>query len=452
MRWHQGYEEQIMDGIEVTDTAEEQLGRTLGAALRGDLIHSEEYTSVAFMEREMDMVWAKVWNVGGIASEIPEPGDYVTHNLGRESILMVRQDDGSVKAFFNVCQHRGNRLVYGRDGAADLFTCVYHGWQFARDGELVNVQDAEDFREGNPCGKLNLVEMPCEVWAGFIWYNMDPDCKPLKEFLGPVVAELENYRIEDMTRVFYRVTEAPFNYKCIHDNFCESYHLPTLHPQIGSYVDDDYRNTHFIMYPQGHNLMKMKGALPSVRDAGGISETLANEMREWDLDPADFEGRARDVRGALQQRKRELGPQRGLAHYAEMEPGQLTDAHHFNIFPGTTMTMQSPMMLGFQRAEPHPTDPNKCIFEHWRFSHPTHDGRDVVTPIGVFPFRVAEREEIEFGKGSMGSVSDQDLYACSGQQLGFHSRGFRRAYLAGQEDRVQQFHEMLHDYMDGKQP
>ncbi|MEN3976432.1 aromatic ring-hydroxylating dioxygenase subunit alpha [Emcibacter sp. SYSU 3D8] len=441
-----------MDGVDLMDAGDLPLGKTLGLTLRGDTISSEEYTSADFMQREMDMVWAKVWNVGGLASEIPEPGDYITHQLGKESILMVRQDDGAVKAFFNVCQHRGNRLVYGDDGSADLFTCVYHGWQFARDGELVNVQDPEDFREGNPCGKLNLVGMPCEVWAGFIWYNMDPDCRPLAEFLGPVVDELAPYRIEGMTRVFYRVTEAPFNYKCIHDNFCESYHLPTLHPQIGSFVDDDYRNTAFMMYPQGHNLMKMKGALPSMREAGGIGDSLAAEMREWDLDPADFASRPREARGALQRQKRALGPLRDLPHFAELEDGQLTDAHHFNIFPGTTMTMSGPMMLGFQRAEPHPTDPNKCIFEHWRLAHPAPDGRDVVNSTGVFAFRVAEREVIPFGQGSMGSVSDQDLYACSGQQLGFQSRGFRRMYLAGQEDRVQQFHEMLHDYMDDRRP
>ena len=181
-------------------------------------------------------------------------------------------------------------------------------------------------------------------------------------------------------------------------------------------------------------------------------ETLANEMRQWDLDPAEFRDNPRDVRAALQRQKRKLGPERNLVHFLDLEDGQLTDAHHFNIFPGTTITMQSPMMLGFQRAEPHPTDPNKCIFEHWRFSHAPHDGRDIVTPIGVFPFREADREVIPFGEGSMGSVSDQDLYACSGQQLGFHSRGFRNAYLADQEDRVQQFHEMLHDYMDGKLP
>jgi phenylpropionate dioxygenase-like ring-hydroxylating dioxygenase large terminal subunit len=441
-----------MDGLDPLETGEQQLGRTLGVALRGDMISSEEYTSVDFMQREMDMVWSKVWNVGGIAAEIPEPGDYVTHQLGRESILMVRQDDGAVKAFFNVCQHRGNRLVYGHAGSTETFSCVYHGWTFARDGELIQLQDREDFRRGDPCGKLNLVEMPCEIWAGFIWYNMDPDCAPLDAFLGDVKAELDGYQIDRMTRVFYRVTEAPFNYKCIHDNFCESYHLPTLHPQIGSYVDDDYRNTQFMMYPQGHNLMKMKGALPSMRDAGGISETLANEMRQWDLDPAEFRDNPRDVRAALQRQKRKLGPERNLVHFLDLEDGQLTDAHHFNIFPGTTITMQSPMMLGFQRAEPHPTDPNKCIFEHWRFSHAPHDGRDIVTPIGVFPFREADREVIPFGEGSMGSVSDQDLYACSGQQLGFHSRGFRNAYLADQEDRVQQFHEMLHDYMDGKLP
>ncbi|NIN10951.1 MAG: Rieske 2Fe-2S domain-containing protein, partial [Xanthomonadales bacterium] len=82
------------------------------------------------------------------------------HGIGRESILMVRQSDGSVRAFHNVCPHRGNRLVYADRGSVEHFTCSYHGWQYDRGGSVVQVQDPEDFPQGNPCGKLKLAEIP----------------------------------------------------------------------------------------------------------------------------------------------------------------------------------------------------------------------------------------------------------------------------------------------------
>ena len=125
-------------------------------------ITGDRYTSREFMELELDHMWARVWNIGGRSMEIPEPGDYVVHQLARDSILMVRQGDGSIRAFHNVCPHRGNRLVYGREGSTDAFVCSYHGWTFGHDGTLVHVQDEEDFPQGNPCGKLSLSQIPCE--------------------------------------------------------------------------------------------------------------------------------------------------------------------------------------------------------------------------------------------------------------------------------------------------
>lgn len=91
-------------------------------------ITGERYTSREFMELELDRLWPRVWNIGAWAREIPVAGDFVTHAIGRESILMVRQADGSVRAFHNVCPHRGNRLVYSERGSVERFTCSYHGW------------------------------------------------------------------------------------------------------------------------------------------------------------------------------------------------------------------------------------------------------------------------------------------------------------------------------------
>lgn len=412
-------------------------------------ITGDRYTSREFMELELDHVWARVWNIGGRGAEIPEAGDFIVHSLARDSILMVRQRDGSVRAFHNVCPHRGNRLTQAPEGSVDAFVCSYHGWTFSPDGMLVKVQDEEDFPRGNPCGKLGLPQIPCEEWAGFIWYNMDEHAPSLASFLGPVKTYIDTHRLQDMTRTFYRVTEVAFNWKALHDNFCESYHLPTAHPQLADYFDDDYRNTDFELFEGHHSLMKMKGCLPSVRggDPDAINETLADEMRIWGLDPEDFRGRGQEVRPAMQRHKRALAKTTPrLAYLDNLEDAWLTDAFHFNVFPGTSITVSS-VGASMQRCEPHPTDPNRSIYEHWHMTLPPEDGSMVPSPIGMIPFEAAERDEFPYGAKTVGFTADQDLQVATGQQLGFQSRGFKGAYLSGQENRIQQFHNGIDRYI-----
>jgi phenylpropionate dioxygenase-like ring-hydroxylating dioxygenase large terminal subunit len=213
-----------MRGIDTRKWPEPELG---AAPIRG-----ERYWSKAFMEQEWAQVWTKAWLIAGLSCEIPARGDHLLAEIGRESILCVRQADGGVRAFYNVCQHRGMQLVAeARGTATKAFACAYHGWRYGLDGRLLTVPDPDDFRQGNPCGKLTLKEIPCTEWAGFVWYNMDPACAPLAEFLGPVRADLECYRLHEMRRTHWVTMDGDFNWKCVQDNFNESYHLPFVHAQ-----------------------------------------------------------------------------------------------------------------------------------------------------------------------------------------------------------------------------
>ncbi len=414
--------------------------------VRGDPITSDRYFSREWMQKEWDHLWTKVWHVGGLVSDLEAPGDYVVHNFMRESVVMVRQDDGSVKAFFNACRHRGNRLVWSDIGGSDVLTCSYHGWQWAKDGTLVHVQDAEDFRGGSPCGKVKLKEIPCATWGGFVWFNMDTNCRPLKEWLAPLPEQLAGYRMETMTRVLFVTAEVPCNWKIIRDNFNESYHLPTLHPELATFIDDDYTDTSFEMYPSGHNRMVQKGCSPSGRLdlPEAVEPDLAGILHEWGLDAADFQDRAKEARLALQKAKRELGRVRGFKHHDTMTDSQLTDYYHYTLWPNLTITM-SPDGFQILRSEPHPTDPEKCIFDHWYLMPPVEGRTEVVTPVGVVPYKDAERDRFDYGDKTLGFVADQDMSIAVGQQQGLHSRGYDGGILSGQEKRVQRFHELLND-------
>ncbi|MFA7585475.1 MAG: aromatic ring-hydroxylating dioxygenase subunit alpha [Novosphingobium sp.] len=271
--------------------------------IRGDVINGERYTSRAFARLEWDRVFKRTWHIGGRVSQLAEPGDFCVQNFGRESILMTRNARGEIKAFYNWCPHRGNRLQKVDEGFVEKFVCSYHGWQFDQDGKVLAVQDEADFIQGSPCGNVHLKEIRCDVWGGFVWFNMAPEGPSLAESLGALGRELANYQTDDWVRVLWVTVEVDCNWKIIHDNFNESYHLPTIHPELATIVEEDYAQTKFDMFPEGHNRMQQRGCLPSKRlgDLDEVQEPLGQWLREWGLDPADFRGRVRDAREALQQ-------------------------------------------------------------------------------------------------------------------------------------------------------
>jgi phenylpropionate dioxygenase-like ring-hydroxylating dioxygenase large terminal subunit len=238
----------------------------------------------------------------------------------------------------------------------------------------------------------------------------------------------------------------PCNWKIIRDNFNESYHLPTLHPELADFIDDDYLDTSFEMYPSGHNRMVQKGCQPSGRLdlPDQLEPTLSEVLKEWGLDPAAFQGRARAARLALQQAKRTLGAERGFLHHETMTDSQLTDYYHYTLWPNLTITM-SPDGFQILRSEPHPTDPERCIFDHWYLMPEVAGRTEVVTPVGPRPFQEAEKEVVTYGQTSLGYVADQDMSIAVGQQQGLHSRGYTGGLLSGQEKRIQRFHELLND-------
>ncbi|WP_156680967.1 aromatic ring-hydroxylating oxygenase subunit alpha [Sphingomonas profundi] len=423
--------------------------------LRGDPMTGDRYYSREFMAREWDGMWTKVWHVGGRMAELEEAGDFIVHNFRKESVLMVRQRDGSVRAFYNSCQHRGNRLVWTGAGGVDRgFSCAYHGWLWGLDGSLKAVQDEDDFPQGNPCGKLTLKEVKCATWGGFIWYTMDPDAPALEDYLYPMTVLLAGRRMETLTRVVRKTITVNTNWKFSPDNFNESYHLPTVHPQMASMIDEDYRNTVFEMSANGHNRMIEQGQ-PSMRSLHPNEVEPAWEMQllDWGLEPGDYAGRARDARRDLQRQKRTLGPERGYRYFDSLMDDELTDYFHHTLFPNVTIT-GTPDGVHFFRTEPHETDPEWCTFDYWYLA-PGVEGRDdVPTVYGIRPLAEAELEEAVFGEQNgghmLGDFVDQDLSVAVAQQKGFHSRGYADSYLSGQESRVRRFHEVLNDYIEGR--
>jgi phenylpropionate dioxygenase-like ring-hydroxylating dioxygenase large terminal subunit len=417
------------------------------AGLRGDPITGDRYWSTQFMEREWDRVWTRIWHIGARGSEMPEPGDFVVHNFRHESVLLVRQEDRRVRAFYNACQHRGNRLMYGTQGSVAAFTCAYHGWRFGLDGKLQFARNPENFAGGDPCKDTRLAELPCDTWGGFIWYSMDPNARPLLDFLEPIPRLFKNRDLDHMTRLVWRRVAVDTNWKFASDNFNESYHLPYVHPNMGIYVVEDYTGHIFEIYANGHNRVVELGH-PSARPID--STFFEDTLRYWGLNPADFAGQPAKARLALQARKRQTAAAKGFPFMSAWTDAELTDFFHHTLFPNLTMTASPDGTVHIFRTEPDIRDPEKCTFEYMAL-YPTDIGvPEVMTVAGMRPIKEVEREDLTYGVDAVGDFIDEDLGVAVMQQRGLRSRGYRDAKLSEQEARVRRFHEVLNDYLEGR--
>ena len=165
-------------------------------------------------------------------------GDYVVTEIGNESIVLTRDEDGGVNAFYNVCSHRGNQVAYGRGGNTCTFKCSYHLWEYNLKGEIANVPDVETFPQGVPCEQLAIKRLPCATWGGWVWFSLDPDTEPLSEYLGIIPEHLDPYHFPEMTLVNDVTVEWDVNWKASVDAFNETYHVNSIHPQLMSWLED----------------------------------------------------------------------------------------------------------------------------------------------------------------------------------------------------------------------
>lgn len=417
-------------------------------------ITPDRYFSKAFADREWEHIWTKTWQIAGVSAQIRNKGDWLTADLGTETIVCVRGDDGQARAFYNVCQHRGMPVVTGAQGNAKRLVCPYHGWAYDLRGKLKTVPDEADFVQGSPCGKLNMVEIACAEWAGFVWFNMDRDAKSLKDYLGPIVPQIDTYPMDKMVRTHWVTIEGNFNWKLIQDNFNESYHVPFVHPQTKFVMEYSHHACQFDLYPEGHCRMFMPGAGPTQGLKGGENETLQmmeQELAFWGLDAESYRGgRTREIRKDLQKAKREHGAAKGF-DFTSYHDDQLTDHWHYTIFPNLSFSLKPDGNI-WLRGRPHESDPEKCYFDMWYmtlfpegtdryYSQSMSEWVDVSVPAPHISGKV--------GEVTMGPGIDQDVSIWEAQQRGLHSRGYHRDYLAWQERRVRYFHENIERMIAG---
>ena len=205
-------------------------------SLPGWLYHDPE-----FLEAEKRAFLRAAPQVVCHESEIAEPGEWRTLEYLGESIIVIRGDDGQVRAFSNVCRHRGSRLVDGEAGCSKVLTCPYHAWSYARDGRLVGVPHRGEY-PGLQTERLSLFPVALEKWRGFLFMTLKPGAPSVAEMMAPYEDEVAPYCFEEL-RAIGRVTlrPRPLNWKTIADNYSDHLHIPVGHPGLTRLFARNYR-------------------------------------------------------------------------------------------------------------------------------------------------------------------------------------------------------------------
>ena len=191
------------------------------------------YSDPDFYAAEMDRIFRPSWQVVCHDSDIPNTGDWHSIDYCGESVILVRGTDRVVRAFTNVCRHRGSRLVDGATGCAKKLVCPYHAWTYELDGRLSGVPDSASYPTLDK-GKAGLVPVGLEQWRGFWFVRLDDDGGPsVASMMAPYEAMIDPYRFEELGALG-RVTMRPraVNWKNVGDNYSDGLHIPVAHPGL----------------------------------------------------------------------------------------------------------------------------------------------------------------------------------------------------------------------------
>ena len=187
-------------------------------------IDCSRYTSRQFAEREFDRLWARCWQWACREEHLQDVGDNYVYDIGPYSVIVVRSADDRIEAFVNSCAHRGTRILGGEgSGYSSQFTCPFHGWSWDLDGGLKNVPGRWDFPHVK-AGSHNLHKVACDSWGGFVFINLDPQARPLQEYLDVLPEHFRHFPLENRRIRAHVQKVLPANWKAAQEAFMEAYH------------------------------------------------------------------------------------------------------------------------------------------------------------------------------------------------------------------------------------
>jgi phenylpropionate dioxygenase-like ring-hydroxylating dioxygenase large terminal subunit len=348
------------------------------------------YNNAELTRLELERVLKPSWQIVCHVNSIPKAGDYATFDLGGDSVLVLRDRDGSIRGFHNVCRHRGARLLDGAGNCPATITCPYHGWTYRHDGGLIGMPVRESF-PGLDRSELGLKPVRVDIAMNFVWVCLAGDPPPVAKVWGQLADELLPYRLQDMVPLG-PITEEhwPVDWKLAMDNYLESYHVPIGHPGLFRMFTPDYDD--------------QKG-VPGV--ARGLSWMRDKDSSRWS------EGLY----------------QRLIGKAATQLPEDLRRCWRFySALPNLGIDVFPDQMDFFQVL---PNGPGRCIIRGGVFGLP--DERREMRAARYLSSRINTQ------------VNNEDRWLCSRVQRGLASGSYRPGPLSRLERWMLEFHDLLRE-------
>ncbi len=433
------------------------------------------YIDPDFLRLEFEKLWSRVWQVAARLDEIPEAGDFTVYDIGDQSVLLVRVDEATVKAYHNACPHRGTALGEGCGKfEGGQIMCPFHGWRWNLAGENQFVLERQEFRNGQlQPSDVALKQVKVAVWAGFVFINLDRDAQPFDDFIAPVRDIVEGLAIKDMHHYWWKSIPVPANWKVAQEAFYEAFHVPATHPQLeraGAEVvrgkRDDAPFTHRFVayenYANGHGRFYAGKKTPM---AGHVSDRKGDPLEDMAarlmllVEGMDAMVLKEDVdvlkslRGKPIPEGSSLGGEYVKALYAkaalEQRPMPKPVPEILGMWGGEVVIFPNVMILPqagnamIYRVLPDPMDPNRCTFEI--LSTKTYPA--AITPPRATVEHVTDLHDPE----QLRLIPRQDLGNIPRIQRGLHSRAMRQTWLAVEQEKlILNMHQELDRYLSAE--
>jgi phenylpropionate dioxygenase-like ring-hydroxylating dioxygenase large terminal subunit len=347
------------------------------------------YFDSGLFETEKERLFRRYWQLACHVSDVPEPGSWLAFDIVGERAVIVRGKDGIIRAFHNVCRHRGSRVVAGERGRCkSAMVCPFHGWSYNLDGTIRAVPQVKTFPKLDPKTD-GLTALDCEVWQGFVFVRFKQGPQPsLAEMMAPYAAEFAAYRLEDWVAAGPASNDIlPVNWKAVRDVDNEGYHVPIAHPALYELYGQDYRDERV-----GEMVFRSRGLI------GGANASL------W------------SVKNYLK-----LRPQRD-----DLTPQNRNTWVYYGLFPNLVI-MLYPELVGFYQELP--LGPDRTI-QRMAYYRPKAESRE-----GRAARYLAHRID------RMTGAEDTQLIKWSWEAT--RSSGYRGAILSDLEQGVCDWHDLL---------
>ncbi len=409
---------------------------------RPTLVPAQRYYCEEFARLEVQRLWPKVWQFACTLDHVAEPGDYFEYRCGALSVLIVHGDDGTLRAFQNVCRHRGNSLCAGSGADLREVRCGYHGWTWDLTGSLKRVPNRKGFGALR-MADFGLLPVRVDTWERLIFVNLDADAMPLQDYLEAMPDDIAWNRLSDFRCYATMTVEVDANWKTIADGFSETYHIQTLHPELHRCMDDVYAPQviwgHTGKSEQLYGVPSPSIAQPptdaEVWDAYVCTQGALMGVAEDASFPADEQGPDDSAAEMIARRTKVFASERGV-DLSWATTDQVLRLHQYNVFPNMSLlTNADHLTVLTSRPGPDPDHGELVMTVFMRM--PPDAPR--IKPTDV---------RMTADDAHPGLVLTQDIAVLAGLQRGLHQPGFTHVVLSNEERRVINMHRNLERYLD----